>query len=976
MIGLVFLSVFSLRKEKIMDTNSKCTSKSPIIQVFSPNPQILTCGPDNDKENHSISTQHPYELPSILLTNLQSIGKLGKNDKSTELELVLDVNNIDIAVCTETWATEAVLENLEFNNYNMFHSIRNKFSRASGGLSMFIRNSICANKLNVVIPDHLEVMYISIRPKRLPRSVSNIVFCSLYYPGSNSKFAPPQEDLILHLIDTIQSFYAKFAKPLIILLGDFNDLPIEDICETCSLKQVVKVPTRKDATLDLILTNVDNMLFKDPISLPGIGKSDHFCVAYIPKDYVKPEITKKTIIIRKFKDSAKREFGLWLSTFDWSLLFEIQCVNKKVEYFFTITWLMIDKYFPTQKITISSSDREWMTIKIKDLIRQRQKAHKANNFELRDILRKKVRQEIREAKKNYNKKNAHLFHASNPREWYRHINKIMGNKNKNLNFANIPELASKAIDVQIKIVNDHFAKICKLYPPLNSNVSLNKSPNEKNLPIKSEFETYKLLNRYVKKSLGPGDFPQKILQEFTVEFTTPFCDILNCALRTNTFPDAFKKAEIIPIPKINPPRSLSDLRPISKTPIGGKIIEKVIVSELEKDIQGKLDNSQYGNCKGSSTTHYLIKLTDQAYKSTANGNATTAITIDYSKAFDYVDHNVLIEKLVQLGVRTSIIKLIISFLTGRSHNTHIFGKKSEFLNITCGVPQGTVAGPKLFVILINGDKCPFVTNLKFVDDKTLAYSYSGDPTKVLQEALDTELTGTVKDKMIINEKKCHVFTINFSKNNTAPLNLKLNDKLIESVDTIKLLGVYLTNDLKWSVNTTNICKKVNQRLYLVRKLKHFGLQKEELITAWRSILRPITEYAVPLWHSGLTEKDSYRIELLQKKALGIILGCVYVDNKRYYSLDNKIVSYDEALQKLSLTTLNQRREVLTTKFAIDTARNEKHNGFFIKKQIHNIATRNMFVIEEPFCKNERYYKSAVPYMARTLNGVFLSKKKV
>ena len=83
--------------------------------------------------------------------------------------------------------------------------------------------------------------------------------------------------------------------------------------------------------------------------------------------------------------------------------------------------------------------------------------------------------------------------------------------------------------------------------------------------------------------------------------------------------------------------------------------------------------------------------------------------------------------------------------------------------------------------------------------------------------------------------------------------------------TIKLLGVYLTNDLKWSVNTKNICKKVNQRLYLVRKLKQFGLQKEELITAWRSIVRPVTEYAVPLWHSGLTEGDSNKIEMLQKK---------------------------------------------------------------------------------------------------------------
>ena len=143
-----------------------------------------------------------------------------------------------------------------------------------------------------------------------------------------------------------------------------------------------------------------------------------------------------------------------------------------------------------------------------------------------------------------------------------------------------------------------------------------------------------------------------------------------------------------------------------------------------------------------------------------------------------------------------------------------------------------------------------------MDDKTLVHSYSGDPTKTLQEALNIELEETIKDKMIINESKCHAFTINFSKNNTGPQNLKLNNKLIEPVDKIKLLGVYLTNDLKWSENTSNICKKVNQRLYLVRRLKHFGLQKEELIKAWTSMLRPITEYAVPLWHPGLTDGDS------------------------------------------------------------------------------------------------------------------------
>ena len=131
-----------------------------------------------------------------------------------------------------------------------------------------------------------------------------------------------------------------------------------------------------------------------------------------------------------------------------------------------------------------------------------------------------------------------------------------------------------------------------------------------------------------------------------------------------------------------------------------------------------------------------------------------------------------------MGVRNSIIKMFISFLTGRSHNTNIFGKTSEFVAITCGVPQGTVSGPRLFVILINGDKCSFVTNLKFVDDKTIVYSYSGNPTEALQKALDIELECTTKDRMIINERKCHSFTVNFSQSNTGPLNLKLNGNLI------------------------------------------------------------------------------------------------------------------------------------------------------------------------------------------------------
>ena len=135
--------------------------------------------------------------------------------------------------------------------------------------------------------------------------------------------------------------------------------------------------------------------------------------------------------------------------------------------------------------------------------------------------------------------------------------------------------------------------------------------------------------------------------------------------------------------------------------------------ELQKDIKGKLDNDQYGNEKGCSTTHYLIKVMDEAYRATDKGLATTAITIDYAKAFDFVSHEVLIEKLKNLGVRGSIINLIISFLSNRSHCTKVLDATSPFVEISCGVPQGTCLGPLMFVNLIDGIKCPLVLNFKY-----------------------------------------------------------------------------------------------------------------------------------------------------------------------------------------------------------------------------------------------------------------------
>ena len=848
------------------------------------------------------------KLPVFLLSNIQSFGNSENTDKTTEIEAILDHNAIDVACFTETWLNENTKDQISLNNYVNFHSIRKDVLRSSGGISILVNENIPAKLLDIKIPEHLETIWVSLRPKWLPRSISNIVVAGVYYPGSNSEYAPNKEDIILHITETIHFLYSKYAKPLFVIMGDFNDLKVDDIRNACALKQVVKVPTRKEAILDLILTNKNNNLYKKPITLPSIGTSDHLSVLYEPINNHKVNTEKTKTTIRKFHKSAMISFGSWLINFDWSFLLNIHDANIKVAYFFEIMWIMIDKFFPPIKVVIAKNDKEWITPKIKSLIAQRQKAHHSGKQIVRDELAKKIKVEIKKAKHKYNELKAKTFTNTNAKEWYQHISRIINNgKRNNMVLNNVPELAQKSLKEIVEIVNNQFATICQTYPPLNDD-PMNENLMETELNLITESYTYILLEKYARKSLGPKDFPRQIIQEFAIFLALPFTDITNCAIKSGIFPDAYKISEIVPIPKENPPKSLKDLRPISKTPIGGKIIEKMMISELETDTKDTLnDPTQYGNTKGSSTTHYLIKLTNEAHKSTNTNNATTAITIDYSKAFDLVDHTTLKNKLVELGVRKKLLKLIISFLSDRKHYTKINGVKSELLDVTCGVPQGTISGPKLFTILIKGVKCPMVLNVKFVDDKTLIHSYSGDPAPFLQNVLNIENAETVKDKMRINEAKCNIINFNFSSTNTPPEKLILNNNEIVSVDKIKLLGVTLTSDLRWKENTAEIIKKVNKRFYQLCKLKQFGVKQEERLTTWKVLIRPITEYAAPLWHTSLLEWDKRKLENLQKKALGLILGTAYIDYRRYYKINGQPVSYELALKACDLTPLAERR---------------------------------------------------------------------
>ena len=229
----------------------------------------------------------------------------------------------------------------------------------------------------------------------------------------------------------------------------------------------------------------------------------------------------------------------------------------------------------------------------------------------------------------------------------------------------------------------------------------------------------------------------------------------------------------------------------------------------------------------------------------------------------------------------------------------------------------------------------------------------------------------LRKKMVLNEGKCSAITSIFSMKNIVPQNLQLNGNTLNSATSINLLGVIITANLRWKENTAHICKKVNKKFYILREIGKGERKTELLLKAWKVLQRPITEYASPLWHSGLSKSDINKLESLQKKAIGMILGTVYLDHKRYYKVKGHPVSYETALNHLDLLTLTERRDVLTTKFAIQTFRNERHKDFFELKTNFRHCTRSKPTIQEHTCNTKRLKNSSIPVMSSIINKMKL-----
>ena len=338
-------------------------------------------------------------------------------------------------------------------------------------------------------------------------------------------------------------------------------------------------------------------------------------------------------------------------------------------------------------------------------------------------------------------------------------------------------------------------------------------------------------------------------------------------------PVFLKQSEVVPVPKCSPPKVVEqDLRPISLTPHIAKVMEGLTLDSLFKQVCDKLDTHQFA-LAGKSTTHALVFFLQVILEALDQGDTYACIFFtDFSKGFDLVDHNILIQEMELLGVHEATIRWIGSFLTDRSQRVRIGQVYSHPVTPNGGIPQGTKLAPLLFAILVNNLCRDWRYRIKYVDDTSVFESIPRCSPSYLPFIAANINTYASMRNMQLNEKKCKHMVINFLKYQPTVITpIQPNAIVIDRVSSYKLLRVMISDNLSWNEHCDSIDKKATKRLFVLRTLKRVGLSTNDLVLVYCSIVKSIVEYASPVWVAIPLYLDEL-IESVQRKALKIIFG--------------------------------------------------------------------------------------------------------
>ena len=597
-------------------------------------------------------------------------------NKAVNFRTLLHEIGPDLTIVSETWerqrqSLDDLISSSQFETIS--YRRRKVTNRQPGGGCAIIYNStrFKVEKMDVQPPEKVEVCWAFFTPKASTQNsrVKKIAVGAVYV-APNSKF---KRETIDHIIETIHYVRSTQDNVNFLIGGDLNRLKIDEILECHgALKQIVSVPTRINSTLEKILTDL-HPFYHPPTTLPPLqvdaGKtgsdSDHNIILMAPlaNNQYKINRVKKTIKTRPLPASKIEDFGRDITSHNWDEVKSVNNIDEKTMNFHQYLVCLLNKHFPEKYVKISSLDKKWFNPKLKLLHRKVQrefvKHRKSSKWKK---LKKKFKQLKRKAIKTFYSKFVNDLKVTNPGKWYQMAKQIGAVDQMNEGDIQVEILEGLSNKESAIRISENFSSISNEYSPLDICQLPSYLPAQAP-PQLEEYEVYLRLQKQKKtKSTLPLDIPHSLKKEFAAEISTPLTEIINECLKQNYYPKLWKLEWVTPVPKITNPKILKDLRKISCTSSFSKIFEGFLKDWILEDISAKIDIGQFGGQEGTGTEHLIVCLLDRVLSlldKNTDLSAVIAASVDWAAAFDRQDPTKAIQKFIEIGVRPSLIPVLI-----------------------------------------------------------------------------------------------------------------------------------------------------------------------------------------------------------------------------------------------------------------------------------------------------------------------------
>ena len=839
-----------------------------------------------------------------------------------------------IAVC-ETWLKPHISNaQITIPNYQIIRADRKKRDR--GGALLYIHDDLPVSN-EVTYDDHY------CQAAMCTINTSNTVIVCVYRPPNT-----PEEDTrkVLNFINTyIESASVKHHMDIIVV-GDinlpciqWNDLTVKNDGHARSaqallsfmadnmLSQYVSEPTRNNNILDLFLTNNCNLPLH--VSCERTKMSDHNIVSVLTKQSLKPlspggkptfpNHTFRNLNIRKDKlEPIKQQ----LASINWDEL-KSHCSEQDFPELFRLTVLQICQIHCSPKSGKSKpvnkfvKERKILNRKRRKLNNRLLSARSSTNSTQNHIenIENQLSEIIDKIKSSISKqKEAEEAYAvntvsTNPSYFFSYAKRF--NKQRST--------TGPLLDSEGKLQQDPKKMADMLqqqYASVFSDPSAKSDFKEQNHEILQILENIEITCEDIVsaiKEIGEfsssagHDIPAIILKNCAQELSYPLKIMWKDSLNSGFIADNFKSQLITPVFKKGSKSSPANYRPISLTSHLIKIFERVLRPKIVKHLEENhlLCQNQHGFRPGRSCLTQLLKHVDTILNNFLRGWDTDSIYLDFAKAFDKVDHEILLNKLHSYGIRGKLLEWIKSYLSNRVQTVAINGVHSYPAKVLSGVPQGTVLGPILFLIYINDlNKCITSSIVShFADDTRIlkAIATTSDVALLQHDLLET-ISWSNTNKMKLHEKKFELLCHSIKKSNPLkelPFSNQFYEyhtnsgNIILPCEIVKDLGVHITPDINWSPHINIIADKARQLMAWV--LSVFRDRSEKTMMAlYNSLIRSRLEYCSALWHPSKQE-DIIVLESIQRLFTSKIQGLADY-------------SYWDRLRILKLLSLQRRRE--------------------------------------------------------------------